>query len=485
MLRKLRLKLTLLYLLVSAGFIVLLGSGLYFSLHNYFQSTTDLALKYRLMLELRRLNQPVPANLAGLKYVWIPSTPTQTATQAQTPTALPTASILPHEYDDDGEYWVPPTATATTSLTPIPTATIEPTRELIEQGDAGISFEGELAAVFIMPIDIHGALITQSTSINPPITPDENAIQTAQMQGMDLRSIRLSDGSEARLLTYRLPASTGVIALQVGRLVSDQQRLLNQYLWGIMLIGATSLLLMGFGSWWLAGRSILPAQRAFDRQQAFVANASHELRTPLTLIHSSAELASKQVPEGETKRYMDDVIADTDYMSRMVEDLLLLSRLDAKKLAFVLQPVDLGTIFHEIESKVERITGPRGIAVTAASTDLKVRADPDRLQQVLWILISNAIEHTPEGGKIILSAHKEGKNVRIDVTDNGKGISPRVLPHIFERFFRGEHRSEDRGAGLGLSIAQGLVDAMKGKISVESKVGFGTRVSIKLESARE
>lgn len=473
MLSKLRLKLTLLYLLASALFIVLIGAGLYVSLHNYFQSTTDLALKYRLVLELRRMNQPVPESLAGLKYVWNPPTATPAATLA--PTSQATATVSPYEQDDE-EYYAPPLAAPTLTVSPTPIPTAAPSQ--IEPGDVETSYEGELAAVFIMPVDPQGSLISDQVNIGLPIIPDRSAIEAAINTGIDLRSEKLADGSEVRLLTYKMPATSGVSALQLGRLMSDQQRLLNQYWLGIIIIGTISLLLMGLGSWWLAGRSIRPAQEAMDRQQAFVANASHELRTPLTLIHSSADLARQTTANIETRQYLDDVVADTNYMSRMVEDLLLLSRLDAKKLTLSVRAVQITPIFQEIETKAARLVKPKGISFSTQLTNLRVKADAERLTQVLWVLITNAIEHTPENGSIRLSAKDDGRNIAIEVRDTGSGISARVLPHIFERFFRGEHPSEDRGAGLGLSIAKGLVEAMKGRITAESKVGEGTIVKV-------
>lgn len=138
----------------------------------------------------------------------------------------------------------------------------------------------------------------------------------------------MSNDVRVRLLTYETGLNVPVV-IQVGRQLSDQDRVLDQYLTGLLILGSIASLLLAFVSWWLAGRSLVPAQKAFDQQQNFVSNASHELRTPLTLMRATAEFGLRTQPAQEQGQVLQDIINETDYMNYLVDDLLLLSRLDA------------------------------------------------------------------------------------------------------------------------------------------------------------
>jgi signal transduction histidine kinase len=137
--------------------------------------------------------------------------------------------------------------------------------------------------------------------------------------------------------------------------------------------------------------------------------------------------------------------------------------------------VELATLFTEIERQVARLGAERQITISARATG-SVQADPDRLRQILLILFDNALRHTPAGGRIQLTAEPEGRMVRLTLQDSGRGIEPEHLPHIFERFYRADPaRSREHGnAGLGLSIAKGLVEAMGGQIGVTSRPQQGS-----------
>ncbi len=154
--------------------------------------------------------------------------------------------------------------------------------------------------------------IFNPNSFAPPLVADAEAVAAAQARGSDWRTVRLKNGARVRLLTYHLDVSDGPAVLQVGRTLTDQDRLLNQLLVGLLGLGGIGAVLLGAASWWLAGRSLIPAQQAWERQQAFVANASHELRTPLTLMRASAEVAQRGLPETDDRRaLLGDVLQES------------------------------------------------------------------------------------------------------------------------------------------------------------------------------
>jgi len=459
MLRGLRLRLTLLYLVVALALIVLVGGGTYKVLSDYFQTTTDLALQHRMTQELHQLGAPVPGELAAADRAWSAS---RDRSLAQV--FAPAGSDDRVGTEGAGEHG-------------------SAGRTGKEGGGTDDAYDAELAPIFVLPLSRDAQLLADPNQSAPPLAPDAQAVAAALAQGSDWRTVRLSDGTRVRLLTYPLSSSNGPAVLQLGRTLADQDRVLRQLLIGLLGLGGISAVLMGAGSWWLAGRSLLPAQQAWERQQAFVANASHELRTPLTLMRASTEVAQRGLPEGDGRRsLLDDVLAECDYMGRLVEDLLLLSRLDAGRLTLERQAISLPDLLADVQRQMGRLAGERGVQLATESAGATVWGDPTRLRQALLILLDNALRHTPAGGAIRLGAGFQGRQVQITVADTGAGIAPEHLPHVFERFYRADSSyGDERGSsGLGLAIAKALVEAQQGHIYLESRLGEGTRVTLVL-----
>ncbi len=241
-----------------------------------------------------------------------------------------------------------------------------------------------------------------------------------------------------RLLTYRLTRDDGPALLQLGRTLADQDRVLTQ-LTGVMLrLGMTSAAALGAGSWWLAGRALGPAQEAWNRQRAFIANASHELRTPLTLLRASAEVALRGLPptDRDQRELLDDIVQESDHMTRLVDDLLLLSRLDAGRLELNCERLAVDEVLGEVAREVDRLAQERGISLEYRLGGGLVAADRTRLRQVLLVLLDNALRHTPAGGRIELRSQLVGHNVMITVSDTGSGSAPEHLSQLFTRFYR-------------------------------------------------
>jgi signal transduction histidine kinase len=218
----------------------------------------------------------------------------------------------------------------------------------------------------------------------------------------------------------------------------------------------------------------------FTAQQRFLADVSHELRTPLTVIKGNVDLIRKFGPDDES---LDSIKDEIDRLNRMVGDLLLLARAESGKLPLNLAPVEMDTLFLEVFNEMRVFAGSKVTLKLLEIDQAQVSGDRDRLKQVLINLISNAIHYTPPGGEVNLSLSKTSEFVQIVVRDTGPGIPAKDMPHIFDRFYRGEKsrtRSKATGFGLGLSIAYWIVDMHQGSIDVESTVGVGTSFTIKL-----
>lgn len=222
-------------------------------------------------------------------------------------------------------------------------------------------------------------------------------------------------------------------------------------------------------------------------RREFVANVSHELRTPLTTIKSYTETLLDGALEeiGIAKQFLKVVNDEADRMTRLVSDLLELSRLDNKETRWNKITISSGKLLEEVASKMKVSMERKGqnLIIDIPQDSPDIFADKDKIEQVLQNIISNAIKYTPKAGKISIKLEKEANTkIKIKVSDTGVGIPKEDLPRIFERFYRVDKtRSRELGGtGLGLSIANEIVKAHGGNIDINSELGRGTEVIIEL-----
>jgi signal transduction histidine kinase len=351
-----------------------------------------------------------------------------------------------------------------------------------ELGNDEHAYANDLAGIFILPLDNQGNLLSNPNPFTPPISPDLAASQAAQKGGSDIRTIKSSNGTSYRLLTYHLSGTRVDALIQMGKSITEQEKLATQFLGGIIMIGLGGVAALGLGSWWLSKRALQPAQKAWDQQQSFIANAGHELRTPLTLIRSSMEVVKRTPLDQDQNQLVNDVLAECDHMGKLVEDLLLLSRLDHQRLAMEFTSIDLKPFIEEVHRKINPLAKDKKINILLDVREGKVNADPLRLRQVLLILLDNALRNTPTVGQVKVSTQIQSGFWQIRVTDSGVGIPAENLDHIFERFYRVNRPTDTdySGNGLGLSIAKSIMEAHHGKIQVNSEPGKGTTVILSL-----
>ncbi len=220
-------------------------------------------------------------------------------------------------------------------------------------------------------------------------------------------------------------------------------------------------------------------ENLFTSQHRFLADVSHELRTPLTVIKGNVDLMRRMNQLDEES--LSSIDQEAGRLTRLVGGLLLLAQAETGKLSLNIKPVELDTLLLEVFHEM-RILARGKVNVRMADIDqVQVNGDRDRLKQVLLNLMGNAIQYTPQGGDVFVSLARIGEQARIIVRDTGPGIPAEDLPYIFERFYRAEKsrtRSKSSGFGLGLSIAQWIVENHGGTIKVESKEGQGTTFAI-------
>ena len=223
---------------------------------------------------------------------------------------------------------------------------------------------------------------------------------------------------------------------------------------------------------------------SYAAQARFVSDASHELRTPIAVIQGYANLLDRWGKEDE-KALSESVSAikdEADNMKDLVEQLLFLARGDSNRISLVEEPIPLADLITEVVNET-RMLGS-GHEFKTSSSDVTVMADRALIKQALRILVDNAIKYTDPDGEITISAANDNNHARLSVADNGIGISPDTLPHVFDRFVRAdESRARATGgAGLGLSIAQWIATRHKGHMEALSREGIGTRITLVLPS---
>lgn len=351
-----------------------------------------------------------------------------------------------------------------------------------DHDDLELGREGYRGGFFYMVVDFNGRILAnpQGVSLTGPL-PRLDFSSGPRYETLDVQ------GEPARVyirpLRLRRPLPAAIV---VGQNIAPEQQALNRLLLVLLAGGSGGLLLALGGAWFLAGRALVPIQQAFIRQQEFVADASHELRTPLTVLRSATDLLNQHraEPLEANGELFDDVRQEIARLERLAGDLLTLARSDLGEITLAVGDVDLADLTADVVRRLQPLAQEHGIALACHTTagPLVLEADPDRLQQVLLILLDNALKHTPAGGQVTAEVRRNGGEAVLEIRDTGEGIAPEHLPRIFDRFYRVDRaRSRARGgAGLGLAIAKSLVAAHGGQLDLASTPGAGTTATVRL-----
>jgi PAS domain S-box-containing protein len=227
------------------------------------------------------------------------------------------------------------------------------------------------------------------------------------------------------------------------------------------------------------------AEAASRMREDLVAIVSHDLRNPLSAITMSATLLQASIPsDSRATKQLETIVRSADRMRRLISDLLDMASIDAGRLAVEPVPQPAAALVQEAVEMLQPVATDKSLRLEAGDVEpsLAVRADKERILQVLSNLVGNAIKFTREGGAIVVDARRDGELARFTVADTGHGISPEQMLHLFDRYWQAK-RDGRLGIGLGLSIAKGIVEAHGGNIWAESVLGKGTTFHFTLPSA--
>jgi signal transduction histidine kinase len=383
--------------------------------------------------------------------------------------------------------------------------------------------------IYIQVWGRNGKLQASSQNLSGFSRPlDASRLQSSRpvYRDVEVNQVRL------RVLTVPLVlhnSSRQVGTLQVGASLATVDVTLRVLLW-VLLIGAgLSMAVAGFAGWVSTGQALSPLQAVtqtalqitraddlsrripyqgspndevgqlihafnqtlsrlenlFNTQRRFLADVGHELRTPLTVIRGNVDLIRRM--NNADDESLASIESEVERLTRLVGDLLLLAQAESGKLPLANELVELDTLVLEVMSQMRVLAKERMQLRLGEIDQVLVCGDKDRLKQVLVNLVGNAIKYIPNGGEVVVGLGKMENNARLTVSDSGPGIPPEDLPHIFERFYRGEKsrtRSKDgKGFGLGLSIAYWIVRNHGGQIEVSNREPHGTTFCVWLPLA--
>jgi heavy metal sensor kinase len=375
---------------------------------------------------------------------------------------------------------------------------------------------------FVRLIDVsNGAILAASADYAVPVTP-------SQMIKTHFETVAVpEDGAAAEIRLYNLRLSyVPHIALQVGVSLEETREIQGDVLGILIVLLLVTGTLSPLSGWFLANRALVPIratartaaeinetdltqrldlasseieleqlvqtfnamldriEQAFQRQRQFTADAAHELRTPLSIMQTGLDVTlSHSRSVSEYRSALVSIQEEVQRLSHLANTLLMLARADTRELPLELKEVDLCLLLNTVVEQFGSVADEKHITLTQeVAPSLRLEGDEDRLIQIIFNLIDNAVKYTPEGGRVRVSAQIIRQRVEIKVEDTGPGIPLEEQTRVFDRFYRMDTaRNRNQGGfGLGLAIAKRIVDLHRGSIHVISAVGQGTQFVVTL-----
>ncbi|MCX7769532.1 MAG: ATP-binding protein [Proteobacteria bacterium] len=401
-------------------------------------------------------------------------------------------------------------------------------KEFQELLEAFLGFTGHEGYVRVVSKDGKSLSCTR-TILNPPVPLTKRDLDVLRSKNYFFRDIHLEDVSESgiRICFYPLFYESNFLGyLEVGASLEKIQKMKKSLIYLFAIIIPITFFISNLGGFFIFNRGLqsiiflsrelknftahelykrVPVpnskdeirelfesintmmaslEKSFEQIRQFSADASHELRTPLTIIKGEIEVALRS--ERTVEEYQDTLVSileEIDRMSRIVEDLLLIAKADAKEVIIEKKRIKLNNILNELCEQLSIFAEAKNVELHYDNLpEVEINADPLRLRQVFTNIIENAIKYNVNNGKVFVSIEEDEHNYIVKVKDTGIGIRKEDIGKIFDRFYRADksRKREIGGAGLGLSICKWIIESHGGYIKVESEYGKGSTFSIYL-----
>lgn len=363
--------------------------------------------------------------------------------------------------------------------------------------------------------------------VNERLGDEQMPIPSSLVMDRDVfESHQRADSPRWRIVTRKVEGPEGTLVVQIARSLEFYDHEMSELLLVLLLTGPLTLLVALGGGYFLARRALAPVDRmteaanrieakqlsqrldvanpndelgrladtlngmldrlekSFREMQRFTADASHELRTPISVIRTEAEVALNQpVSDDEKQNLLGNILEECERLTSITEQLLTLSREDAGIAHFRREPVDVGDLASDVAETMRPLADAKKLQLAvAANGAATVVGDADRLKQVVYNLLDNAIKYTPQAGRVEVAVANVGGSIELAIRDTGVGIAADHLPHVFERFYRVDkaRTRAEGGTGLGLSIVESIVVAHGGHVEIDSQPNEGTTITVSL-----
>ncbi len=358
----------------------------------------------------------------------------------------------------------------------------EPNPSLIQRHTLGIS---DRTTYYIRLFDNQGNLLAYSPNQPEPLSTTLNPDTWQTLQTQDGRRYHqfttiLHGAGHTHAPDEAAHEAPSWGYLQVGRTLAAFDAELQRLQW--ILIGGFPLALglVAISSWWLSGLAMQPIYQSYQRQQQFTASAAHELRSPLASLLATVEAIHRLPPEQseQVSTLLNTVKRQGQRLSQLVADLLLLTSLERDTTAKPLQPCCLNDIVADLAEEFSEFAAATNIHLSSQTpdTEIHVMGHESQLYRLVSNLMANAIQYTPPGGSVVVCLATHDRAATIAVKDTGIGIPLEAQSRVFERFYRvnSDRSRKTGGTGLGLTIAQAIVQRHQGQLSLDSEIGQGS-----------
>jgi signal transduction histidine kinase len=358
----------------------------------------------------------------------------------------------------------------------------------VDPAQPGLVLGGPSSGSIAFILDPLGGIASKSASDGEggwgglDIPEPAKARQEAALAGQTVVWEEDLHGIPARYVLAAVQTTSGPVLIVAIGDRTPEINVLRTLLRTILLGGLAALAAAALFGYFYASRALVPIRSSLQRQRDFAADASHELRTPLAIVRGAAEeLKSDPTNAAARARSVADIEAGAERLRQLVEDLLLLARADSGALELRLEEVDLGEVATDAAARLGRLAAEKSIRLRVDVVPAPVRGDPERLGQLVAILVDNAIRHSPEGTAVEIVVRDGAK---LAVSDSGPGIRREDESHLFDRFWRAADAPAG-GTGLGLAIADWIARAHGGTVSAANDPRGGARFEATIPAARQ